>query len=106
MDGADVGHYNRTRIRRAKRLVADFFSDLDALAKEAPNEAELVRMDTIFPALQVGHDSTHVQYIVHRHARTRALACRVAQLSLASCKDVSQLFRTHVSGGYIFLRKL
>lgn len=48
MDGSDVGQYNRVRIRRAKRLVADFFSNLDALAKEAPNEAELVRVDTIF----------------------------------------------------------
>ncbi|CAM9191404.1 unnamed protein product, partial [Ectocarpus sp. 13 AM-2016] len=45
MDGADVGQYNRTRIRRAKRLVADFFSNLDALARKAPNEAEVACLE-------------------------------------------------------------
>ena len=38
-----TGQYERTRIRRAKRLVAEYLSHLESLAKKAPDEAELVK---------------------------------------------------------------
>lgn len=44
MDDADTGQYERTKIRRAKRLVAEYLSHLDSLAKKGPDDAELVRL--------------------------------------------------------------
>lgn len=42
-DDENIGQYERTRIRRAKRLVAEYLSHLESLAKKPPDEAELVR---------------------------------------------------------------
>lgn len=43
MDDVDTGQYERVRVRRAKRLVADYFSHLESLAKQGPSQDELVR---------------------------------------------------------------
>eukprot|EP00752_Nemacystus_decipiens_P007665 g6853.t1 len=40
-----TGQYQRTRIRHAKRLVAEYLNHLESLAEKAPDEAELLRRE-------------------------------------------------------------
>lgn len=55
MDDLEIGQYERLRVRHAKRLVANFFSHLESLAKQGPSEEEQVRSaDTIFLCCVVG----------------------------------------------------
>lgn len=55
MDDLDTAQYERVRARRAKLLVADFFSQLESLAKQGPSQEELVRSaDTIFLGVVLG----------------------------------------------------
>lgn len=52
MDDADIRQYERARTRRAKRLVTDYLSHLDSLAKKGPDEAELVGLQQRADLLQ------------------------------------------------------